>query len=301
MSIESDKQTSKQKKGSYSPLRPSHKARGSLPVAGGHKKSLLSKPVKNPVKFVDRTLRCRYELKYVVSESKAASLMTFIEPYISLDRYSKLQPNGFYPIVSLYLDSNALQLCRESLTGHLNRFKLRIRSYTDDPAYPRFFEIKRRANTVIIKSRARVGSQDVAPLLAGRYIPPSQDYKTDIDTIKQFQLYMQSIKARPMVLVRYLRCAYEGDSENRVRVTFDRDLCYNVTDKPDVKLGGLGWQRNPQGGVILEIKFTGRYPAWLSRMAECFGLRQQSMSKYATSIKKACSLKFCAPKLPIQV
>jgi SPX domain protein involved in polyphosphate accumulation len=243
-------------------------------------------------------------LKYVVSESKAAALMKFLEPYIGLDRYSKLQPDGFYPVVSLYLDSHDLQLCRESLGGFLKRFKLRIRSYTDDPGYPRFFEIKRRANTVIIKSRARVRNQDIAPLIAGHYIPPSQHYKTDktdIDTIKQFQLYMQSIKAKPTVLVRYLRRAYEGDSENRVRVTFDRDLCYNVTDKPDVWLGGLGWRRNPRGGMILEIKFTGRYPAWLSRMAECFALRQQSMSKYATSVEKACALKFCAPKMPIQI
>jgi len=300
MSIESDKQTSKRGKSSYIPLRPSHKGKG-LSVTGGHKKRILSKPVKNPVKFVDRTLRCRYELKYVVSEAKAASIMTFIEPYISLDRYSKLQPDGFYPIVSLYLDSSDLQLCRESIGGFLNRYKLRIRSYTDDPAYPRFFEIKRRANTVIIKSRARVASSDVAALLDGRYVPPSQDYQADIDTIKQFQLYMQSIRARPTILVRYKRRAYEGDSENRVRVTFDRDLCCNVTHKPEVYLGGLGWQRNSQGGVILEIKFTGRYPAWLSRMAECFGLRNQSMSKYATSVKKACSLRFCAPKLPIQV
>ena len=304
MSADSLKETSKKGKSSYTALRPAHKHKSGILVHSGHKKSSLSKPAKRFARFVDRTLRCRYELKYVVSESKAAALMRFVEPYIGLDRYSKLQPDGFYPIVSLYLDSNDLQLCRESLGGYLNRFKLRIRSYTDEPDYPRFFEIKRRAHTVIIKSRAKIRRQDIAPLLVGRYIAPSQHYKTDkteIDTIKQFQLYMQSIKAKPTVLVRYMRRAYEGDSENRVRVTFDRDLCYNVTDKPDVLFGGPGWQRNSRGGVILEIKFTGRYPAWLERMAECFVLRQQSMSKYATSVKKACSLRFCAPKMPIRM
>lgn len=251
--------------------------------------------------FVDRTLFCRYEMKYVISESKAAEIAHFIEPYLKLDRYSKLQPSGYYPIVSLYLDSDDLRLCRESLRGVLKRFKLRIRSYTDDLTYPRFFEIKRRNNTVIIKSRARVGRGDIAALLAGKYVPPLQGHKTDIEAIRQFQLYMHSVCARPVVLIRYKRRAYEGDSENRVRVTFDRGLAYKSIAEPVVLFGGGGWRHNPinLNTVILEIKFTGRYPAWLGRMAEYFGLRQQSVSKYATSLKKACSLKYCAPHLAV--
>ena len=251
----------------------------------------------------DRTLRCRYEMKYVISESKAAAIARFIEPYLGLDHYSKLQPNGFYPIVSLYLDSDNLRLCMESLRGQLKRFKLRIRSYTDDPDYPRFFEIKRRTNTVIIKNRARVKAQDVATLLSGQYISPLQNYKTDVDVIKQFQLYMKSINAGPKVLIRYMRRAYEGNMENRVRVTFDRQLAYNISNTPNVSFNSRGWQPNSVTvrGVILEVKFTGRYPAWLGRMAEYFDLHQRSMSKYANSIARSFELGFCAPKVPILV
>ena len=105
------------------------------------------------------------------------------------------------------------------------------------------------------------------------------------------------------MLVRYLRRAYEGNMENRVRVTFDRQLAYKVSSDSEVLLNGRGWQHSPitLNSVILEVKFTGRYPAWLGRMAEYFDLRQQSVSKYATSIKKACLLRFCAPKVPIQM
>lgn len=249
----------------------------------------------------DRTLWCRYEMKYVISRSKAAAIARFIEPYLKLDRYCKAQPSGAYPIVSLYLDSDNLRLCKESLRGHLKRFKLRVRSYSDEPDCPRFFEIKRRANTVIIKSRARVMHHDVATLLSGRYVAPLHNYKTEVDVLKQFQLYMKSISAKPKVLVRYMRRAYEGNMENRVRVTFDRQLAYKVSNDPEVLFNGQGWQHNPVTlrGVILEIKFTGRYPAWLGRMARYFDLRQRSMSKYATSMKKACSLRFCAPEVPI--
>ncbi len=249
----------------------------------------------------DRTLWCRYEMKYVISESKAAAIVRFIEPYVQLDRYCRSQPNHAYPIVSLYLDSDNLQLCRESLRGLVKRFKLRVRSYTDELDYPRFFEIKRRANTVIIKSRARIMHHDVAALLAGQYVPPVKNYETEVDALKQFQLYMKSINAKPKVLIRYMRQAYEGEAENRVRVTFDRQLVYKVSDSPEVLLNSQGWQRNPVtlGGVILEIKFTGRYPAWLGRMTRYFNLQHRSMSKYVTSMKKACSLGFCATEAPV--
>jgi len=251
-----------------------------------------------PEKLFDRTLGCRYEMKYLISESKAEAIAQFIKPYLHLDRYCKLQRSGDYPVASLYFDSDDLQLCGESLRGHKNRVKLRIRSYTDETDYPRFVEIKRRMNSVIIKGRARIMDRDVQTLLAGLTLPP-QNYTVDMETINQFQLYLNSIKAKPVVLTRYIRRAYEGDSENRVRVTFDRQLAYNITSLPKVRHGGGGWQRHPYtlAGVILEIKFTDRYPLWLSQMVKYFDLRQRSISKYATSIKDSCLLKFCAPQL----
>ena len=262
----------------------------------------MVKGVQNDV-LRDPLMRCRYEIKYIISESKAAAIARFIEPYINLDRYSKSQPNGYYPIVSLYLDSDDLRLCTESLQGVPKRFKLRIRSYSDEPDYPRFFEVKRRSNTVVLKSRAKVRTEDVPTLLSGQYISPLQNYEPDIDAIKQFQLYMKSVLAKPKVLIRYFRRAYEGNAENRVRVTFDRQLAYKICNDPNVLFNGRKWQYNPitLSNVILEIKFTQRYPAWLSQMVQCFNLQQQSLSKYANSMKKACLLGFCAPSAPIPV
>jgi hypothetical protein len=259
---------------------------------------IAQKPAKP--KPVDRTLFCRHEIKYRIYESQAEKVAEFIRPYLQLDRYSKLRRDKQYPIVSLYLDSNNLLLCKQTLRGHKNRFKLRIRSYTDEPGYPRFFEIKRRMNTIIIKNRARIMDKDVEPLLSGLPLPP-QDYSTDEKTLNQFQLYMKSIVAKPTILIRYMRQAYEDTSHNRVRVTFDRKLCYKVTRDPRVLMNGQGWQENPisRGGVILEIKFTARYPAWLSRLVACLNLRQDSFSKYATSVTNACSLGFCSPLLSV--
>jgi len=253
---------------------------------------------KIPQKYVDRTLGCRHEIKYIISESKAQALARFVHPYLQPDRYSKLQPSGSYPIVSLYLDSDNLQLARETMTGKANRYKLRIRGYTDEPEYPLFLEIKRRVNTVIIKSRSRIMHDNIENLLSGMSLPP-QNYTIDEEALKQFQFYMKNINARPMILIRYMRQAFESSLENRVRVTFDRELCYKVTQTPEVKFGGTGWQHHSytMGNVILEIKFTARYPGWLNQMVKAFDLRQESVSKYATSIKQSYLLRFCAPQL----
>ncbi|MHC4742966.1 MAG: VTC domain-containing protein [Planctomycetota bacterium] len=261
------------------------------------KTAVSNKPKK--AEPVDKTLACRYELKYRLTEAKARAIAEFVKNYIPVDRYCKLQRGGDYPIVSLYLDSGQMHLCKESIDGRQNRFKLRIRSYTDEPDYPCFFEIKRRINTVIMKSRARVMHDDIVPLLNRLPLGP-RDYNVDMKALNQFQLYMSSVQAKPAVLIRYMRQAFEGDSDNRVRVTFDRELCYKVTKEPRVVLGGSGWQRNPMtdnGGVILEIKFTGTYPIWLSRMVKYFDLKSRSISKYATSIKESCAMRFCAPSL----
>jgi hypothetical protein len=248
----------------------------------------------------DRMLACRFEMKYLIDEIKAAGIVRYIRPFLPPDRYSKLQRNGMYPIVSLYIDSPDMQLCRESLTGQKNRFKLRIRSYTDEPEYPRFFEIKRRINQVIFKSRARVTDADVSILLAGGSLPP-QGYSTDEQALNQFRFYMNSIRAGPLVLIRYMRQAFEGAGEGRVRVTFDRELCYKVTEEPYVRLSGSGWQHHnfTMGYTILEIKFTGRYPPWLSRLVEDFELEVMPVSKFATSITQACRLGFCGPRLRV--
>jgi len=66
-----------------------------------------------------------------------------------------------------------------------------------------------------------------------------------------------------------------------------------------VALNGRGWQRHSISlcGVILEIKFTGAYPAWISQMVKYFDLRQQPISKYVSSVKESCMLGFCAPLL----
>ncbi len=242
-----------------------------------------------PNKPEHRMKGCRRELKYLVSESQAEAITRFIDPILELDSFGRQYKDGIYPITSLYLDSGDLKLFQESMEGKKNRFKLRVRGYNDDRTSALFLEIKRRVDSVIIKSRARIDRRYLDTLIAGNLAPiPS----SDLQTLNQFQLYLHSLSAKPMVLIRYNRIAFENNSGNRVRVTFDRNLAARNPHPAEVRLGGPGWFRVPVPGVILEVKFTGSYPRWLDRMVKRFGLHARSVSKYTFAIRQSGLLGF---------
>jgi SPX domain protein involved in polyphosphate accumulation len=238
-------------------------------------------------------LGCRYELKYRISESRARAIAAFIKSYLHVDKYARTSPSGDYPISSLYYDSDGLRLCRDTIESKMNRFKLRVRTYSDDPKTPCFFEVKRRLNNVILKGRARVTKSDVPLILSGSL--PEGIYKQDAQVLRQFQLYKDTINARPLMLIRYDREAYEGDTATRVRITFDRNLCYKAPTTPQVEVYGANWHRVPFNFVILEIKFTQKFPSWLSDLVRCFDLKQGAFSKYVSTIKQSNSLGASSP------
>ncbi len=226
---------------------------------------------------------CRYELKYRITEGKAQAIRDFVQYYLLVDKYALMYPDRQYPISSLYWDSPDLRLCRETLSGKLNRFKLRIRTYSDLPQTPLFLEVKRRVNKVIVKSRARIERSELQAALEGTLDLHGRSEK-DRQALQQFLFYKQTLQAEPVVLVRYMREAYEGEGGNRVRVTFDRQLHFRKPYGMEVMLNGQGWQSVPVPFVVLEIKFTDHYPAWLEKMIRLFELNLSSMSKYVSSV-----------------
>ena len=205
-----------------------------------------------------------------------------------------------YPISSLYFDSKQLHLCQETIDKKTNRFKLRVRCYDDNPQSPCFVEIKRRLNSVIVKDRARLPKDLLGRVIMDYHIPNTL-YKNDQDIIRQFQLYLHSLQACPVVMVRYNRQAFEDDSSNRVRITFDRNLNYKSFNHPSVTTNGSGWQTIPMDFVILEIKFTNNYPLWLNDLVKIFDLKQTAMSKYVSSVQQSCVMGFCAPVCEIGI
>jgi hypothetical protein len=113
--------------------------------------------------------------------------------------------------------------------------------------------------------------------------------------VERFLYYKWRIGANPILRVRYLRNALVGKTDRSVRVTLDRDLLFNLTYSPIVRLADDGWQPWRQHGVVLEIKFTGHCPRWLVEVIQRFGLQSRSLSKYASGVRRLSELRSCAP------
>lgn len=234
----------------------------------------------------DKIQRQRFEMKYRISEPKAQQIRFFVQNYLDCDTFGKTQPNLSYPVHSLYIDSPALKTYQDTINGSRNRYKLRIRYYEKDDS-PVYFEIKRRYNKVIRKKRAKVHRRYVQDLLNGQ-VPTYNHLATksseQMETLEYFCYLQNQLQATPKIHVSYLREAYERQESNAVRVTMDRNVqSYKTTD---YKLSNSTKNHISVFGdtVILELKFTDRFPHWFEELTQLFHLRQESAAKYVDGI-----------------
>jgi VTC domain len=233
----------------------------------------------------ENLLPCRYECKYLVSPEAATEIRRFIQPFMVPDAFARRRAGYRYPICSLYFDTIGLDLYRQTTAGEKNRFKLRVRSYSDDAAMPVFLEVKRRINDVILKRRAGL-PRDVAidMLTTGGSLGLEDSTSELLADLEFFTGHVTVASARPFLRVRYVREAYQSLGGDPLRITLDTDIAWLPTSTADFNLDASGWIPTTVQGTVLEIKFTDRYPGWVGEMIRIFDLQRQSVAKYALSV-----------------
>jgi VTC domain-containing protein len=233
--------------------------------------------------YVHRMQSNRFEFKYMVDERKARAIRDYARSFLVHDEYADPKLAYSYSIHSIYLDSQSFSLAQATLQGLKNRFKLRIRFYDDKPDNPVFFEIKRRLNDVICKERVAVHRASVQGLLRRRF-PERSDLvhftPKAFDTLRHFCSLRNAIEANKGILVSYLREAYVTPHDDSVRLTFDRDITSGHFDE-HLRINRLADRFQPRvQGVILELKFTDRFPFWMHDLVREFNLQRCPMAKY---------------------
>jgi len=236
----------------------------------------------------DRTTGQRFEAKYLIPESVAHAIADYIQPYVNADIHAR--DHASYPITSLYLDSPGYRLYWSSRLGERSRFKLRVRTYSDDRESPAFLEVKRRHDFVVSKLRAAVERDAVPGILAGAPLSADMLVRCDARTyagLYEFRDLASRIGAVPAANIRYVREAYVSRMEEPVRITFDRELACapHFAASPDDWAIPHYWR--PVGGVdvVLEVKFTDAYPRWVAGLIRRFHLLRDSMAKYVLGLQ----------------
>lgn len=251
--------------------------------------------------MADQLQTQRLELKYIVPEELIKRVRDFVRPHLVLDPFGQSQPDLSYPVHSLYLDSQNFALHQSTINGDRNRYKLRIRFYENRPGAPVFLEIKRREDNAIYKERCAVARDGVQDVAAGRL--PLREHLANPTpgsehALQNFTKLVNSLRAGPVAHVSYRREAWSTPDCNRCRVTFDR----NVTTSPENSYRFDPGHHNPVSvfgpAIVLELKFTGRFPRWMADMVRIFGLRQCSAAKYVDGLVRMEEMRILEPILP---
>ena len=229
----------------------------------------------------------RFELKYLITEETALLARDFVRSYLDFDEYSVGKPNYSYPVHSLYLDSDASHLYWETINGNKNRYKLRLRYYSTHADAPVFFEVKRRVNNCIMKQRGGVRQEFVQLLLTGHL--PEQEHlvskaPNQLVALQNFCHLAYTIHATPKVHIFYMREAYVSD-DDQVRVTIDRKVYGEANLDYSIKTEMQNPTLSFPNEVILELKFTNRFPDWFRELVRVFGVMQCGAAKYCESVQ----------------
>jgi SPX domain protein involved in polyphosphate accumulation len=225
----------------------------------------------------------RFERKYVVTESAADAIRRFVTTKLVRDAYMAGNGPTGYRIHSLYFDTAGCAIYRQTIEGHKNRSKLRIRFYDETPSSPAFLEVKRRTNETIHKLRAAVSKRAAERLLEGARLKPADLISGDeaaVRALDQFSDRRERMRLEGAVFACYQREAYVSRAADNVRVTFDRQII-GQTYQHDCSLA-LSPQQAPISamGVVLELKYSDRIPAWMHDLISSFRLERVPFSKY---------------------
>jgi hypothetical protein len=239
----------------------------------------------------DHTLMAsRYELKYVIRNDLALRIRDFISQHLELDEFGVGMPNLSYPIHSLYMDSDDWKIYWRTLNGDKNRFKLRVRYYNESNKTPVFWEIKRRMKDVILKQRCGIKRPYAQAVLNG-HLPErswmvAPDDESEVKAIQEFFRLQFDVGAKGKMDVAYDREAYVSADNNEFRVTFDRNIRVGtrfdqaLTTRMEKPFVCTGPGTRPNDVVVLELKFTTRFPNFYRDMVRSFNLTQTGAAKY---------------------
>jgi hypothetical protein len=237
----------------------------------------------------------RREFKYLIDADMAARVRAAIRPFCELDPWAAKNPRGNYTIESLYLDTSELSLFWANEHEQVDRVKVRVRGYAEAPNSPVFFEVKRRVNDVILKTRGKVHRDRWTQLLTDPAAPiPADVGGKDRAAVERFLSLVRSQHMRPFTVVRYEREPYFSKIDDYARVTLDTCIRAQPTDRPGFDMPARYWralddavtQRALYSMIVLELKFTTAVPLWLVHIVKRLGLIRRSFSKYGTSIRR---------------
>jgi len=237
----------------------------------------------------------RFELKFLVDAETKHRFLEAVRPGLEAD------PHGIdavYRVSSLYFDTPDYRAVWEKLDGESIRRKFRLRYYSLDQqsegnvlANHAFMEIKHRIDNTVYKQRARLTDPGATAILTdakqlGRlsaHVADPVDGENQF-VIDEIQRSATLQKLRSATVITYLREAWLGTVDHRLRVTFDSSCqAYGPDAFAEVK-NNQGTPCLDPNLIVMEVKFDRAVPCWVRDVLVDQQLQLQRFSKYASGV-----------------
>lgn len=213
----------------------------------------------------------RHEEKFLCSEKELFLLESRLKNILHKD---KNQQEDSYSVTSLYLDTQNDRLLVESINGESIRTKYRIRMYNHNSDY---LKLERKHK---VQQLSEKGSYLVTKDFVKKLYQCNMDFiESNNQIIQEVVILNKTELLRPKIIVEYDRSAYISEIGN-VRITFDRDVrASNVIEK-FIEGKPLFERILPSNKNLMEIKYDGILPGYITRILSIGNLQRVSFSKY---------------------
>ena len=211
----------------------------------------------------------RIEAKYILNRKQHQQLMKSLAGHIQENQF----PHS--DITSVYFDSSDCILARKSLEKPAYREKLRLRCYTVPTRESEvFFEIKKKYLGVTYKRRQGLSYGEATDYILFNRIPSDSQIMKEVDYLKNSKYQLE-----PKALISYKRDSWDAINEPDLRITFDRDIRFNL--KNLLLISPVNEHRLGNDDlIIMEIKTINAMPLWLTEILDEMKLYPGNYSKY---------------------
>jgi len=218
----------------------------------------------------------RNELKFFINAHQKNLMANKLNQICQRDSFS--DSDGGYLVSSLYFDDYDQSAFFDKLNGVRDRKKFRVRVYNYRSDVIKL-ERKIKREIVTDKSHIQISKEEYESIVGGdaSFLGHKQNAVAN-----DFYLNFRTRNLRPRVVVEYRREAFiypYGD----VRITFDTLLKAGVFQR-DLFSRGYMISALPYDQIILEVKYTGYFPAVIRNIIQTSNLQRQAISKYARCI-----------------